>query len=159
MPELSDYEQLNPLERGKLFKRVKEEENLSYKEFGEKIGKSASFVANSIRLLDLPIAIKDGLMGGVVSEGHARALASLDSLNDCIAVYKEVLRSHSTVRETEEMVREAKKKRLSKRQISEKQAQKLKSSIEKILHLKVKKIEVQPSTSKIELTIFPIDND
>lgn len=154
MPKLSDYEELNPLDRGRLFKRHKEDQDLSYKQLGKKIGKSASFVANSVRLIDLPVAIKDGLLGGVISEGHARALASLDSLNECVSVYKEVLRTHATVRETEELVREKKDKQREKTQMTQDQAEEIKVCLEKILEVKVKKIETKSSSRKISLDIF-----
>jgi len=153
MAELSNYEKLNPLQRAGLFKRIKEDESLSYKELAKKIDKSASFVANSVRLLDLPIAIKDGLMGGVISEGHARALASLNNPSDCIAVYKEVLKSHATVRETEELVREKKQNQKSKVDIDQKQAKKIKDFLEKLLEVKISEIEANPKVNRLILKI------
>lgn len=154
MAELSNYEKLNPLQRAGLFKRIKEDESLSYKELAKKIDKSASFVANSVRLLDLPIAIKDGLMGGVISEGHARALASLNNPSDCIAVYKEVLKSHATVRETEELAREKKQDQKSKIDIDQEQAKKIKEFLEKLLEVEISEIEANPKVNKLILKIF-----
>ncbi len=155
MDDLNNYQQLNPLQRGKLFKRIKEDQNLSYKEMAQEIKKSPSFIANSVRLLDLPVAIKDGLLGGVISEGHARALASLDDLNNIISVYKEVLKSHATVRETEELVRDKKKELKNKTEINQDQADKIKKSLQKILDIKIKKMEVKNSSQKISLDVFP----
>ncbi len=154
MAELGNYDKLNPLERARLFKRIKEDEGLSYKELAKKIDKSASFVANSVRLIDLPIAIKDGLMGGVISEGHARALASLNNPTDCISVYKEVLKSHATVRETEELVREKKQDQKSKVDIDEKQAKKIKDFLEKLLDVEISEIEANPKVSRLILKVF-----
>lgn len=154
MAEISNYEKLNPLERARLFKRIKEDEGLSYKELAKKIDKSASFIANSVRLLDLPIAIKDGLMGGVISEGHARALASLNNPSDCIAVYKEVLKSHATVRETEELAREKKQDQKSKIDIDQEQAKKIKEFLEKLLEVEISEIEANPKVNKLILKIF-----
>jgi ParB family transcriptional regulator, chromosome partitioning protein len=154
MAELKNYENLNPLERGKLFKRIKEDENLSYKELADKISKSSSYVANSIRLLDLPVAIKDGLLGGVVSEGHARALASLENPQECISVYKDVLKNHSTVRETEDLVKQKRNARKKKLQINQEQAETIKEGLEQILGKKINKIESTSSVNKITLEIF-----
>jgi len=154
MAEISNYEKLNPLERARLFKRIKEDEGLSYKELAKKIDKSASFIANPVRLLDLPIAIKDGLMGGVISEGHARALASLNNPSDCIAVYKEVLKSHATVRETEELAREKKQDQKSKIDIDQEQAKKIKEFLEKLLEVEISEIEANPKVNKLILKIF-----
>ncbi len=154
MEELNNYEDLNPLERGQLFKRIKENQDLSYKEMGDMVGKSASYVANSVRLIDLPIAIKDGLMGGVISEGHARALASLDKPQDCISVYKEVLRNHSSVRDTEQLVREAKSDLKKSAEIDEDQAEQIKESLEKILKTEIVKIKADSRPNKLSLDVF-----
>ncbi len=154
MSELNSYEKLNPLERGELFKRIKEDQNLSYKELADKIGKSASFAANSVRLTELPIAIKDGLLGGVISEGHARALASLENTRDCISIYKNVLKNHANVRETEELVREAKKEKKIGSEISPKQAKKIKERLEKILDIKITKIESETNSKKLTLKLY-----
>jgi len=110
MGDLSHYQQLNPLERGLLFKKLKEEQKLSYREIARQIGKSPAYVVNSVRLLTLPEAIKDGLVGGLISEGHARALLALDDLRQTIEVYKTILKTHASVRQTEELVRQVRRK-------------------------------------------------
>ncbi len=154
MSQLKDYKKLNPLERGKLFKRIKEDNDLSYKDLADKIDKSASFAANSVRLIGLPVAIKDGLLGDVISEGHARALASLGNAQECISVYKEVLKNHSTVRETEDLVRQKKNQRKKNLQINQEQAETIKEGLEQILGKSVKKIESNSSANKLTLEIF-----
>jgi ParB family chromosome partitioning protein len=93
-------------------------------------------------------------MGGVISEGHARALASLNNPSDCIAVYKEVLKSHATVRETEELVREKKQNQKSKIDINQEQAKKIKDFLEKLLGVEINEIEASPKVNKLILKIF-----
>ena len=68
---------LNPLERSKAYMRLMEEFNLSNQEIAKRVGKSPSYISNTIRLLSLPDALKDALASGATTEGHARALASL----------------------------------------------------------------------------------
>jgi ParB family chromosome partitioning protein len=70
-------EDLGPLDRAKAFERLEVEFGLSLAEIAEKIGKSEAYISNSIRLLSLPDAVKDGLLSGLISEGHARAIAGL----------------------------------------------------------------------------------
>src|SRR4030066_457045 len=70
---------LNPLDRAKGFERLMSEFALSSSEIAMRIGKSVAYVSNSIRLLTLPDALKDGLLSGLISEGHARALAAIDA--------------------------------------------------------------------------------
>lgn len=96
---------LNPLERAQAYKRLMEEFDLTNSEIATRVSKSPSYISNTIRLLTLPDALKDALMSGQTTEGHARALASLDDPHLVVEAYKEVLRRNLSVRGTEELVR------------------------------------------------------
>lgn len=99
---------LNPIERAKAFERLTREFNLSTSDIAERIGKSQSYVSNTLRLLRLPDALKDGLLSGVITEGHARALAAIDDPRAMIEAYKIVLRESASVRRAEELARKFK---------------------------------------------------
>src|SRR3989344_6935779 len=71
---------LNPLDRAQGLERLQAEFGLSTSEMATRIGKSVAYVSNSLRLLALPDALKDGLLSGLISEGHARALAAIDDV-------------------------------------------------------------------------------
>lgn len=103
-------EDLNPLERGQAFVRLMEEFGLSNKEIAQQISKSPSFISNSIRLLNLPDALKDGLLSGLIMEGHARALASIEDTKLMVEAYKIILRESGSVRRAEEIARRMRKK-------------------------------------------------
>ncbi len=96
---------LNPLERAQAYKRLLEEFGLTNAEISERVSKSPSYISNTIRLLTLPDALKDALMSGATSEGHARALSALEEHRLIIEAYKEVLKRNLSVRGTEELVR------------------------------------------------------
>ncbi|TSC87721.1 MAG: Uncharacterized protein G01um10147_407 [Microgenomates group bacterium Gr01-1014_7] len=96
---------LNPLERAQAYKRLMEEFGLTNAEISTRVGKSPSYISNTIRLLTLPDALKDALMSGATTEGHARALSALEDPHLIIEAYKEVLRRNLSVRGTEELVR------------------------------------------------------
>ncbi len=96
---------LNPLERAQAYKRLMDEFALTNSEISERVSKSPSYISNTIRLLTLPDALKDALMAGATSEGHARALAALEEPHLIINAYKEVLKRNLSVRGTEELVR------------------------------------------------------
>src|SRR3989338_6527989 len=96
---------LNPLERAQAYKRLMDEFGLTNSEISERVSKSPSYISNTIRLLTLPDALKDALMSGATSEGHARALAALEDPRLIIEAYKEVLKRNLSVRGTEEWVR------------------------------------------------------
>jgi len=148
---LCNYEELNPLDRGRLFEKIKEKENISYQKIAKEIKKSPSYVANSVRLLRLPPAIQDGLLGGLISEGHARALISIDDERECVDVYKEILRSHSSVREAEELVRQ--KKQDIKDKLSDKETKKLKAHLENVFERKFKKIIIRKTRNRITVSL------
>ncbi len=101
---------LNPLERAQGFKRMMDEFGLGTAEIAQRIGKSQSFVSNSLRLLTLPDALKDALLAGIVTEGHIRALAAIDDPNQMVEALRQILREEGSVRRAEELAREYKAK-------------------------------------------------
>lgn len=101
---------LNPLERAQAFRRLIEEFGLSTGAIAVKIGKSAPYVSNTLRLLTLPDALKDALFSGATTEGHARALASLEDPHLIVEAYKIILSKNLSVRGAEELTRKMKAK-------------------------------------------------
>lgn len=101
-------EDLNPIERAQAYKTLIDQFGLETNEVARRVGKSAPTVSNTIRLLSLPDAIKDALVAGVISEGHVRPLISLGDHKLMLELFKKILRENSTVRQTEEMARQAK---------------------------------------------------
>jgi ParB family chromosome partitioning protein len=101
-------EDLNPIERAQAYKRLIDEFGLGTNEVARRVGKSAPTISNTIRLLSLPDAIKDALVAGVITEGHVRPLISLGDSKLMLELFKKILRDNSTVRQTEDMARQAK---------------------------------------------------
>lgn len=99
---------LNPLDRAKGFERLMNEFALTTSQIASRIGKSVAYVSNSIRLLSLPDALKDGLLSGLITEGHARALAAIDDQGLMVDAYKIILRESGSVRRAEELARRMK---------------------------------------------------
>jgi len=100
-------EDLNPIEKAQAYRRLIEEFGLGTNEVARRVGKSAPTVSNTIRLLSLPDAIKDALVAGVITEGHVRPLISIGDSKLMLELFKRILKENSTVRETEEMARQA----------------------------------------------------
>jgi len=69
-----------------------DEFSLGNAEIAERVGKSPSYISNTIRLLTLPDALKDAVMSGQTTEGHVRALSALEDPHLIIEAYKEVLK-------------------------------------------------------------------
>ena len=100
---------LNPIDRANSFERLLKEFSMANTDICIRIGKSPAYVSNTLRLLDLPDALKDGLISGVISEGHARALAAIPDTQMMIEAYKVILREGGSVRRAEELARRFKK--------------------------------------------------
>src|SRR3990172_6175371 len=101
---------LNALDRAKGFERLMSEFALTTSEVAVRIGKSVAYVSNSLRLLSLPDALKDGLLSGLITEGHARAFAAIDDQNLMVEAYKIILREAGSVRRAEDLARRMKVK-------------------------------------------------
>jgi ParB family chromosome partitioning protein len=99
-------EDLNSIDRAKALAQLAETFGISHAEIGEKIGKSREYVSNSIRLLALPEAIQQAVVGKEITEGHARALLMLaDRPEEQDTLFKEIVIKKTTVRVVEQMAR------------------------------------------------------
>lgn len=99
---------LSPLESAGAFLQLHEEFKLSHKEIAERVGKSRVAITNTIGLLDLSKEVKEALAGGQISEGHARALKTLDTAKAQSAALRSILTRDLNVRQSEELVRRLK---------------------------------------------------
>ncbi len=109
---------LSPLEEAAAFQQLINEFGLTPDAVAERVGKSRVAIYNTLRLLKLPGQIQAALMQGEISEGHARALLSLSSAVDQLAVLDEIKAHDLNVRQTEELIR-----RLNSPKTTEKKAQ------------------------------------
>jgi ParB family transcriptional regulator, chromosome partitioning protein len=96
---------LSALEQAEAYRQLAEDFNLSHEEIAVQVGKSRVAVTNTLRLLKLPDAVKNALIEGRVSEGHARALLALVTPEAQIAALRTILLQELNVRQTEELVR------------------------------------------------------
>ncbi len=98
-------EDLNPLEEALAYKCLIDEFGLSHQEIGEKVGKERSTVTNRLRLLQLPRRIREYLLEGKVTEGHARALLMIPNKVKQMEVCRRIIDKGLTVREVERAVK------------------------------------------------------
>jgi ParB family chromosome partitioning protein len=91
-------EDLNPMDEGEGYRRLIEEFALTQERVADSVGKSRSHIANTMRLLKLPLAVQTELRRGAISAGHARALLTHpDPARAALAVISQGL----NVRQTE----------------------------------------------------------
>jgi ParB family transcriptional regulator, chromosome partitioning protein len=94
-------EDISPLECAKAYRQLMSEFGLTQEQVADKVGKSRTGIANTIRLLKLPGAALDALQSGLITEGHARALLALDSPAKQLAVLDQIVEKGLTVRDVE----------------------------------------------------------
>lgn len=97
-------EDLNPLDAAEAYARLKDEFRLSHEKIADRVGKDRTTITNALRLLKLPASVRDRIRSGLLSGGHARALASLTSADDQERLAEEILRRGLSVRQTEKRV-------------------------------------------------------
>lgn len=91
---------LNPVEEAKAYKKLNEEFHLTQEEIGQRVSKSRSFVANTLRLLNLPEGVLDYLAQGILTTGHVRPLLVLPE-GHAKNLADKMVREKATVREAE----------------------------------------------------------
>jgi ParB family chromosome partitioning protein len=96
---------LNPIEEAEAFKHLAKEFGLSHEAIADRVGKSRVAVTNTIRLLDAVAAVKQALVDGKITEGHARALLGLALAKAQEAALQTVVNLDLSVRQTEQLVR------------------------------------------------------
>ena len=99
-------EDINPVDAALAYKRLVEEFGLTQEELAFQVGKSRSAVANLMRLLNLPEQVVNFLRNGAISEGHARAIASVEGESWQTELCRRVVTASLTVRETERLARD-----------------------------------------------------
>ncbi len=96
---------LNAIEEAEAFQHLVKEFGLSHDKVAASVGKSRVAVTNTIRLLDASSAVKQALVDGKISEGHARALLALNSAKAQEAALRTVANLDLSVRQAEALVR------------------------------------------------------
>jgi ParB family transcriptional regulator, chromosome partitioning protein len=99
---------LNPIEEAEAYARLADNFALTQEMIAKKVGKSRTAVANILRLLKLPRSIKEDMISGKLSMGHARALLGLEEARQVQALCKEIFKEDLTVRQTEKRVNKLK---------------------------------------------------
>jgi ParB family chromosome partitioning protein len=98
-------EDLNPIEEAVAYRRLSDEFGLTQEQIAESVGKDRSSVANYVRLLRLPPAIRDHVAAGALSMGHARALLALPDAELQQRIGQDIVTRALSVREAEALVK------------------------------------------------------
>jgi ParB family chromosome partitioning protein len=98
-------ENLNAIEIALSYRRLMDECDLTQEQVSERMKKERSTVTNYLRLLKLPPDIQKAVRDGRLSMGHARAMISLEKIDEQLYLFREILQKGLSVRQVEQMVK------------------------------------------------------
>lgn len=98
-------EDLNAIEVAEGVEMLINEMGLTQEKASERLAMNRSTLTNYLRLLKLPEAVKQSVIGGTISQGHARAILALEDNTDILTALSKILKNNLSVRQTETMVK------------------------------------------------------
>ncbi len=110
MVENVQREDLNPIEMAEALARLVKEHGYTQERLAERLGKDRTTIANALRLLRLPPIVREKVVRGELTEGHARALLAVTDDDALTKLAEKVVRGRLSVRQTEQAARAAKGK-------------------------------------------------
>ncbi len=151
-------EDLNPIEEAEGFQELIDNFKLTQEQLSQKLGKSRPAIANSLRLLNLPSEIRQYLIEGKLSSGHARALLAAENKEIQLAAAKKIIDEEMSVRQTEAYIAQLQKKPKNKPKVAQEEEIKryivsLENSLSSVFGTKVK-IHNNKNKGKIEIQYY-----
>ena len=152
-------EDLNPMEAAEAFKHLIEEFNISQEDLSKRMGKDRTTITNTLRLLKLPLEVRNQLLQNRITSGHARAILSLENKEKQKELCALIIKKGLSVREAEAIAKrwsEKPKKSVTpvkKRSDLESQLSSLQDSLRKYLGTKVL-ITQKDKKGKIEIEYY-----
>ena len=154
-------EDLNPIEEALAYERLVEEFEMTQEQVAERVSKSRSAVTNSMRLLKLEGDVREMVISGDITEGHARTLLSLPTAEAQKLIADRIVKEKLSVRDTEKLVKKlvSDVKRPVKKRDYEKEAilGNLSEQLKDIFGTKVSISENSRHRGKIEIEYYSDD--
>ncbi len=153
-------ENLNPIEEAQAYERLLDEFKLTQDEVAERVSKSRVAVTNSLRLMKLTDKVKQMLIDGQITAGHARALLALEDSREQEALAERVCVEKLSVRETEKIIRDLKKPKAETQPILASDAifyNELKNKMETAVGTKVNIVRRGEGKGKVEISYYSIN--
>lgn len=160
-------ENLSPIEEAYAYKRLLEEFKLTQEQLAKRVSKSRSFIANMVRLLNLPHEIIEDLQENRLTVGHARPLLSIENDRKKLEVAQTIINKKLSVREAESLVKNVLENEKEKKSAQSKKKEKGRriSPVLKDLELRLRslcgtkvKILDQDGKGKIEIDYYSADD-
>ncbi len=154
---------LNPVEEARAYQQLMLQFQLTQEEMAAKVGKDRSSVANTLRLLKLPINVLDMVGDGRLSEGHARALMTLEDETAMQNLADKIVRDSLSVREVERLAQGIKppkpaKVKSAKTEIKDPHARHLEEELRRKMGTHVRVIPRNGQKGKIEIEYYSLED-
>jgi ParB family chromosome partitioning protein len=148
---------LNPIEEAMAYQRLLEDAKTTQEDIAKRVGKERSTVSNMLRLLKLPLIIREDLVKGDLTTGHARVLAGLQSQEEQINFRNLIIKKELSVRQTEHLLSRVSRARKDKKMSEEEHyLQSLADGLKKSLGTRV---EIKRSGKKGSINIHFSSDD
>lgn len=151
-------ENLNPIEEAEAYNKLISSYNYTHQELADKMGKERATVSNSLRLLTLSKEVRDLIREQKISQGHAKALLSLENLEQQRALAKDIIARGLSVRAVEKEVAQLKNKTEEEsvsvgQTVSDRLVETMASDLQKTFGTRVK-IEYSQGKGKIVINFY-----
>ncbi len=147
-------ENLNAIEEAQAYQYLIDKTGFTQEEVAGRVGKSRSTITNSLRLLSLSDQMKDDIVSGAMTAGHAKAILSLVNPSDRQLLRDKIIREGLSVRDAEEMATSFNKgQKVKTKKKSEKEDEEIKKTEEKFTSALGSKCEIKGSLDKGKLII------
>ncbi|MBU5257144.1 ParB/RepB/Spo0J family partition protein [Tissierella praeacuta] len=146
-------EDLNPIEEALAYKKLMKDYNLKQEELANEIGKSRSYVANTIRLLNLEDNIIDYISKGQLTSGHGKALLSIKDKKQQLLAAEKIINNNLNVRQVEEMANKKSESNNNDKKIKDFHTIELEENLMRALGTKVNLIQGNKK-GKIEIEYY-----
>ncbi|MDD5584070.1 MAG: ParB/RepB/Spo0J family partition protein, partial [Candidatus Omnitrophica bacterium] len=145
---------LNPMEEAGAFQRLTDEFEFTQDDIAKFVGKDKTTIVNALRLFKLPQDIQEALRNGRISRSQARTLLAVENREEQALLFRQILNEKLSVREIENRVRTAsKKKRASDPFVTE-----VEEKLQKFLGTKVKISNKKNNRGKIVIEYYTLDD-
>ena len=152
-------EELNPIEEGQAFRKLINDFHLTHEEVGRSVGKDPSTISNTIRLLNLPHNIQQGVVEGKISMGHARALLSVLDSHEQRQIFEKILKIQMSVRALENLIKTRLQSAAHRKKTKARSHELvlLEEELQKLLGTKVR-LQAQRKRGKIVIEYYSLDD-
>jgi len=144
-------EDLNAIEIAEGIEAMMKQTGFTQDQTSEKLGMNRSTLTNFLRLLKLPEAVKQSIISGNISQGHARAILALEDENGILIALSHILQNKLSVRQTEAYVKRFNKEKKVAKTVMDPDVQKTEEKLTRLFSSKVKLLYSKGGSGRIEI--------